>query len=104
MELLKCENFPVYLIDSASRVLFVKDIDISAFPHQLIVEGLQRIFVGELKPSANILSSEFLMMENFADNLPTGFTKSFWSPVDSERGKEDVALQTVFSYIEDELN
>lgn len=104
VELLMCENFPVYLIDSASRVLFVKDIDISAFPHQLIVEGLQRIFVGELKPSANILSSEFLMMENFADNLPTGFTKSFWSPVDSERGKEDVALQTVFSYIEDELN
>ena len=103
-ELLKCEEFPVYLMNSASRVLFVKDIDISAFPHQLFVEGLQRKFVGAIKPSANILSSEFLMMENFADNLPTGFSKSFWSPIDSERGKEDVALQTVFSYIEDALN
>lgn len=103
-ELLKCKEYPVYLQDSACRVLFVKDIDISAFPHQLIVECVHRMFVGELKPSANILSSEFLMMENFADNLPAGFTKSFWSPIDSERGKEDVALQTVFSYVEDTLN
>ena len=103
-ELLRCIDFPVYLLNSASRVLFVKDSTISAFPHHLIVESEQRKFVGELKPSANILSSEFLMMENFADNLPIGFTKSFWSPIDSERGKEDVALQTVFSYIEDALN
>ena len=103
-ELSKCNDFPVYMIESASRVLFVKDIVISAFPHHLIVEGVHRKFVGELKPSANILSSEFLMMENFADNIPTGFTKSFWSPIDSERGKEDVALQTVFSYVEDTLN
>lgn len=102
-ELIKCKDFPAYLIDSASRVLFVKDIGISLFPHQLIVEGSQRKFVGELKPSANILSSEFLMMENFADNLPAGFTKSFWSPIDSEMGKEDMALQTVFSYIEETL-
>ena len=102
-ELIKCKDFPTYLIDSASRVLFVKDIDISSFPHQLIVEGNQRKFVGELKPSANILSSEFLMMENFADNLPADFTKSFWSPIDSETGKDDMALQMVYSYIEDEL-
>lgn len=102
-ELSRCIDFPVYLLKSASRVLFVKDSTISAFPHHLIVEGGQRKFVGELKPSANILSSEFLMMENFTDNLPSNFSMSFWSPIDSSNGKNDIALQTVFSYIEESL-
>lgn len=102
-ELSRCIDFPVYLLNSASRVLFVKDSTISAFPHHLIVEGGQRKFVGELKPSANILSSEFLMMENFTDNLPSNFSMSFWSPIDSSNGKNDIALQTVFSYIEESL-
>lgn len=67
----------------ASRLFFVKDLEISAFPHQLIIDSRSEQFIGEILPSANIISTELFIKTNFEEPLPKDYSKSFWSPVDS---------------------
>lgn len=67
-----------------NRVFFVKDIAVSAIPHQLIVDERTGKFVGESWPSANVISTEFLIKSNFNDPLPKGYSKAYWSPLNTE--------------------
>lgn len=67
-----------------NRVFFVKDIAVSAIPHQLIIDERTGKFVGESWPSANVISTEFLIKSNFNDPLPKGYSKAYWSPLNTE--------------------
>ena len=67
-----------------NRIFFVKDIAVSAIPHQLMIDERTGKFVGESWPSANVISTEFLIKSNFNDPLPKGYNKSYWSPLNKE--------------------
>lgn len=67
----------------SQRLLLVKDLELSGLPHQLLIDERTDRFIGELLPSANIISTELLIKTNFDNNLPNNFTKTFWSPDES---------------------
>lgn len=67
-----------------NRIFFVKDMALSAIPHQLMIDERTGKFVGESCPSANVISTEFLIKSNFNDPLPKGYNKSYWSPLNKE--------------------
>lgn len=67
-----------------NRVFFVKDMAVSAIPHQLMTDERTGKFVGESWPSANVISTEFLIKSNFNDPLQKGYSKSYWSPLNKE--------------------
>lgn len=67
-----------------SRIFFVKDLKFAAIPHQLIIDERSNMFVGEICPTANIISTEFLIKSNFNAPLPKAFSKSYWSPLNKE--------------------
>ena len=67
-----------------NRIFFVKDRAVSAIPHQLMIDERTGKFVGESWPSANVISTEFLIKSNFNDPLPKGYNKSYWSPLNKE--------------------
>jgi hypothetical protein len=65
------------------RLLFVKEIEVGAYPHQLLIDEGKEQFVGTMKPSANVLSTEFLMERCEKNIMPHDFSRTYWSP-DSE--------------------
>lgn len=67
-----------------NRISFIKDMEVSAIPHQLMIDERTGKFVGESWPSANVISTEFLIKSNFNDPLPKGYNKSYWSPLNKE--------------------
>jgi len=67
----------------AARMFFVKDLEIAAYPHQLIIDSRTNLFVGEKMPTANVVSTELFIKTNFDEPLQRDYSKSFWSPVDS---------------------
>lgn len=67
-----------------NRIFFVKDMAVSAIPHQLMIDERTRKFVGESWPSANVISTEFLIKSNFNAPLPKDYNKSYWSPLNKE--------------------
>ena len=67
-----------------NRIFFVKDMALSAIPHQLMIDERTGKFVGESCPSANVISTEFLIKSNFNAPLPKGYNKSYWSPLNKE--------------------
>ena len=76
-ELFQCR----FLIPSfPERLLFVKDMEIGAYPHQLLIDEGREEFVGEIYPSANVLSTEFLTEICSKTTLANNFTKAYWSP------------------------
>lgn len=67
----------------AARMFFVKDLEISAFPHQLFVDDRTDRFIGESMPSINVISTELFIKTNFDEPLRGDYLKAFWTPVDS---------------------
>ena len=67
-----------------NRISFIKDMAVSAIPHQLMIDERTGKFVGESWPSANVISTEFLIKSNFNGPLPKGYNKSYWSPLNKE--------------------
>ena len=51
---------------------------------ELAIDERTGKFVGESCPSANVISTEFLIKSNFNDPLPKGYNKSYWSPLNKE--------------------
>lgn len=64
-------------------MFFVKDLEISAFPHQLFVDDRTDRFIGESMPSINVISTELFIKTNFDEPLRGDYLKAFWTPVDS---------------------
>lgn len=67
-----------------NRLFFIKDIELAPIPHQLLIDERTNKFVGEDRPSANVISTEFFIKSNFNDPLSKGYSKSYWSPVGKE--------------------
>ncbi len=70
----------IRISDKADRILLAKDMDIAAYPHQLLIDNERDIFIGRCLPSCNILSTEVLIKTNFEDPLTENPSCSFWSP------------------------
>lgn len=82
--------------DIASRALLCIDTKISGFPVNLIHDERTGRFLGDMIPTANVISTELLITTNLNDNLPSNFSKSFWMP--EETG------DTTFFFIRDHIN
>lgn len=78
------KDYTIAVPNIVNRIFFVKDIAVSAIPHQLMIDERTEKFVGESWPSANVISTEFLIKSNFNDPLPKGYNKSYWSPLNKE--------------------
>lgn len=81
LQMKECTIVVPYIVN---RIFFVKDMALSAIPHQLMIDERTGKFVGESSPSANVISTEFLIKSNFNDSLPKGYNKSYWSPLNKE--------------------
>ena len=66
-----------------ARMFFIKDLEVSTFPHQLFVNNRSNRFVGEEMPTANVISTELFIKTNFDEPLKRDYSKAFWVPVDS---------------------
>lgn len=69
---------------NAERLFLVKDIDVAAYPHQLLVDTNNGKFIGELLPTCNIISTEVLIKTNFDNPLSERPSCSFWCPTGSQ--------------------
>lgn len=68
----------------AGRAMFVKDMELESYPHQLFVDERLSEFVGQRMPTANIISTELLIKTNRSELLlPHNFSRSFWTPIQS---------------------
>ena len=81
---LQMKDCTIAVPNIVNRIFFVKDMALSAIPHQLMIDERTGKFVGESCPSANVISTEFLIKSNFNDPLPKGYNKSYWSPLNKE--------------------
>ena len=81
---LQMKECTIVVPNIVNRIFFVKDMALSAIPHQLMIDERTGKFVGESSPSANVISTEFLIKSNFNDSLPKGYNKSYWSPLNKE--------------------
>lgn len=86
--------------EKAERLLIAKDLDVAAFPHQLLVETERNEFVGSIIPSCNIISTEVLIKTNFSEPLCKDFSCAYWSPMDSE----EITFAMIKSRLETSLN
>lgn len=77
------ERFSMSIPTVAARMFFVKDLEISSYPHQLFIDSHTNLFVGEKMPTANVISTELFIKTNFEKPLVRDYSKAFWIPVDS---------------------
>lgn len=89
--------FSISVPESSKRLIFIKDIEIAAFPHQLFVVNNSSGFVGADKPSCNALSTEVFFKTNTSNSLRSGFTKKFWIPF----GSRELTFDMIHSKLED---
>ncbi|SHN44043.1 hypothetical protein [Chitinophaga sp. CF418] len=85
-------------IQSIERLLIIKDYELARFPHNLLINKSGQ-FISSLIPTFNILSTEWIMGRS-NQTLPKKYSKSIWIPTDSG----DMALNYLYSYIEDTIN
>lgn len=78
------KNCQISIPNIANRLFFIKDMELSPIPHQLLLDERTDQFIGETWPSANVISTEFLIKSNFNDPLPQEYSKSYWSPAGKE--------------------
>lgn len=89
----------VVVDEKAERLLLAKDMDVAAFPHQLLVDSNRNEFVGSLLPSCNIISTEILIKTNFEEPLHKDFSCAYWSPLDSD----EFTFAMIKSHLEETL-
>lgn len=84
--------------DAAKEVYFVKDMQLSRFPHNLFLNSKGEL-VAKIMPVTNVLSTEWLLKTVGAKLLSKDYTKSIWIP--TEGG--DMALNYLFGNIDETL-
>lgn len=80
----KLSDCQISVDGNSERLLLVKDMDVAAYPHQLLVDANKGKFIGELLPTCNIISTEVLIKTNFEEPLRELPSCSFWCPSGSE--------------------
>lgn len=86
--------------EGAERLLIAKDMDVAAYPHQLLLDANGDKFVGCQLPSCNIISTEVFIKTNFEEPLHKDFTCAYWSPLDSQ----EFTFAMIKGLIEETLN
>ena len=80
------------------RLLIVKDVQISSVPHHLLCMPSGK-FIGDSMPSANVISTEYLIQSNFYNNIDSDICPNIWIPLESG----DMALCQLWSHLEDSM-
>jgi len=91
------EKYRIHSI--GTEILLIKDINLSSFPHNLLLD-INGEFVSLNNPITNVLSSEWLIIENRKGIKLADLKTSFWIPV--EEG--DFALNSLFQKLERTCN
>jgi len=92
-------NFIKLPIGNRTEPLFlIKDIMLSKFPHNLILNGDGK-FVALEKPIANIMSLDLQDKIMDEPNLPVNFSKSIWIPT----AAQDFVIEQLYAKLEDYL-
>lgn len=86
------------LENSPQRLLMVKDVQISSIPHHLLCLPSGEL-IGVSLPSANVISTEYLVQSNFYNNIDSDTHPNMWIPLDSG----DMALCQLWSHLEDSM-
>lgn len=86
--------------EGAERLLIAKDMDVAAYPHQLLLDANGYKFVGCLLPTCNIISTEVFIKTNFEEPLHKDFTCAYWSPLDSQ----EFTFAMIKGHLEETLN
>lgn len=86
-------------IEESRRLFIVKDVSISSIPHHLFSNSKEKL-IGNVKPTANVISTEFLIQSNFYNNIESNIQPNFWMPLDSE----DFALNQLWSHLEGSIS
>ena len=86
--------------EGAERLLIAKDMDVAAYPHQLLLDANSDKFVGCQLPSCNIISTEVFIKTNFEEPLHKDFTCAYWSPFDSQ----EFTFAMIKGHLEETLN
>lgn len=81
--------------NDTQRLLVVKDVAVAAIPHQLLTMPSWEL-VGACLPSANVISTEFMVQSNFYNNITSKANANLWIPLDSG----DYALNQLWSHLE----
>ena len=90
-------SFTIDIQNTSNRLIFIKDLEIAAYPHQLFVDSKKGGFVSSERPSCNALSTEVLFKTNTTNNLPSNYSKAFWIPF----GSEELTFDMIYSKLED---
>jgi hypothetical protein len=84
---------------SPNPLLLVKDMDISDFPHNLLLNDMG-VFLLLKKPIANVLSTDKLLESLDDKSMSKNISKCVWIPVEAG----DIAINRLFSQVEDVFN
>lgn len=98
-EYAKMSDYLIEVEDQGNCLCIVKDKDLAHVPHHLLIDKDTHKFLGELKPSANVLSTEVMVGTLFDEMLNRNYTSTFWCPIGEKPGAEDYALQMQYSKI-----
>lgn len=72
------DSYKISIDSDTLRLIIVKDMEISSYPHNLFIDNESGCFVGELKPLANVLSSEFMLRNFMLDvELSKNYSRGF---------------------------
>lgn len=96
----KLSDCQVTVDNKAERLLLVKDMDVAAYPHQLLIDKNRHEFIGGLLPTCNILSTEVLIKTNFEEPLKEHPSCTFWSPLNCQ----EFTFDMIKSSLEDVLS
>jgi len=91
------KDFSIEISGTAKRLIFIKDIEIATYPHNLFIDKETGAFVSGCKPCCNALSSEVLFKTNTLEPLPKDFKKSFWIPY----GRDEFTFDMIYGKLED---
>lgn len=87
----------IIVSNNASRLLLVKDMDVAAYPHQLLIDQNKNDFIGSILPTCNIISTEVLIKTNFEEPFHEHPSCAFWSPLNCE----EFTFEVIRSKLED---
>ncbi|MCQ5331707.1 hypothetical protein, partial [Phocaeicola vulgatus] len=73
--------FKIAVSSDHCNICLAKDKDLAFVPHQLLIDKISGQFLGVLKPSTNVLSTEIMVTSLLDKMLNTNYIKSFWCPI-----------------------
>ena len=80
----------------AQRLMFAKDSSYAFYPHQLFFNSKEKRLYAEDCPTANVISTEFLLQNIDKRKVNGLLTKAFWSPKSL-----DMLLEKSYSHLSD---